>query len=164
MQRVRRALLMLCVVVCWDCQGSAPTTGFSPQPFVTQSAVAPLVPMYATVAYISQHPLLFDGQLVRVRAWLNFGWEGDNFLYDPPDRSNPKKVVSRGPAMWFYCKPGSELLVYGSIRPGTWRVHATFTGYFHLVPDQKSRFRGVFDPGPLQLETIQVSDLDPLSK
>lgn len=93
-----------------------------------------------------------------VRAWLVMGWEGDNFLFDasaPPDRNMPSRVT---PSIWLYCKPEHEEQVYGAI--SRQRVLGTFTGYFHFVPDQKSRIQSVFDPGPLQLEGIRVTQLD----
>jgi hypothetical protein len=105
---------------------------------------------------------MFDGRLVRVQAWLVFGWEGDNFLLDASLRPDRITEVSGGPAIWLYCKPGYEPFVYGAMRPGARRVLATFTGYFHFVPDPKLRFHDVFDPGPFQLEAIRVSDPDPL--
>jgi hypothetical protein len=65
----------------------------------------------------------------------------------------------RPPSVWFYCKSDRERQVWGAINFGRPRVLGTFTGYFHFVPDQKSRMKSVFDPGPLQLEVIGVSDL-----
>jgi hypothetical protein len=92
---------------------------------------------------------------------LVFGWEGDNFLFDPsapPDRNMASSLPA---SVWLYCKAGQERQVYGAIWPGNRPVLGTFTGYFHFVPDQKSRMKEVFDPGPLQLEAIGISDLAP---
>jgi hypothetical protein len=60
--------------------------------------------------------------------------------------------------VWLYYKPSQEQEVYGDVW-GDRRVLGTFAGYFHFVPDQKSRMKEVFDSGPLQLEAIGISDL-----
>ena len=45
---------------------------------------------------------------MKVRAWLAFGWEGDNFLFDS-ERPAPRKTADLGAAsVWFYCKPDRE--------------------------------------------------------
>jgi hypothetical protein len=109
------------------------------------------LPTIDSVAGLSKNPRKFDGHLVQVRAWLTFGWEGDNFLFD--------SAKLRRPSVWFYCKPDREREVWGTLQFGGAPVLGTFTGYFHFVPDQKSRKKDVFDPGPLQLEVVGVSDL-----
>jgi hypothetical protein len=110
-------------------------------------------PIDVTISDISLHALRFDGHLVRVRALLAFGWEGDNFLYD----LNPRVAIPRidAPSMWFYCRPERERQVYAVIAPQG-RVLATFTGYFHFVPKTDIK-NGAFDPGPLQFEAVRVS-------
>lgn len=157
MQRVRHAILLLSVVLCWGCQWSTPTANVGTLP-----AVAPPMPTSTTIAFISQHPLMFDGHLVRVRAWLEFGWEGDNFLYEASVRAD-RNTPGSGVPIWFYCKPGYEPFVYGAMRPGTRRILATFTGYFHVVPDLKSQLHDVFFSGPFELEGTEVYP-DPLSQ
>jgi hypothetical protein len=112
-----------------------------------------------SVAELSKAPRKFDGRLVRVRALLEFGWEGDNFLSDPSAPASRNTPSRRPVSVWFYCKPDHERQVFGAISAGDRRVLGTFTGYFHFVPDKKSRTKDVFDPGPLQLEAIGVSDL-----
>jgi ankyrin repeat protein len=117
-------------------------------------------PIDVTISDLSQHPQKFDGQLVRVAASLVFGWEGDNFMSDP----NPQSIPSSGPSyLWFYCKPEREQQVYGPIRIAERRsVHGSFTGYFHFV--LKPKENGMFDPGHLQFETIEVSIPEPQPK
>jgi hypothetical protein len=39
-------------------------------------------PTVVTLAELSANPVKFDGRLVSVRASLDLGWEGDNFLHD----------------------------------------------------------------------------------
>jgi hypothetical protein len=121
-------------------------------------SLAQQTPTAVTVANLSSNQRKFDGHLVRIRAWLIFGWEGDDFLYDPPRPVHP----SSSPAVWFYCNPNYEQQACANMRK--WgdglRVLGTFTGYFHFVPSKKRRMKDVFDPGPLQLEVISVSDLE----
>jgi hypothetical protein len=69
-----------------------------------------------------------DGRLVRVRARVLVGWEGDNFL-------------------------GLDA-AFGKIHAGP---VFTFIGYFHFVPNEKSRRKSVFDPGPPQFSANSVS-------
>lgn len=158
MQRVRHAIILLSVVLCWGCQGNTPTVNVGTLP-----AVAPPIATFTTFAYLSQHPLMFDGRLVRVRAWLVFGWEGDNFLFDASARPDRNTADFPGSTIWLYCKPDYEPFVYGAMRPDARRVLATFTGYFHFVPDMESQIHGVFYAGPFQLEAIEVYP-DPLSQ
>jgi hypothetical protein len=109
-----------------------------------------------TIADLSKNPSKFDGRLVRVRALLERGWEGDDFLSD-----SATPVSHPHPHVWFYVNPGYERLISGAVGIGFPNVLGTFTGYFHFVPNQKSRTRDVFDPGPFQLEVIAVSNLTP---
>jgi len=106
---------------------------------------------------MSQHPQKFDGRLVRVRALLSLSWEGDNFLSEP----NPRRIPSHDPAyVWCYWKAPYDRQVYKPIGTvGRGSVYGWFTGYFHFVPTHKAN--GVFDAGPLQFETIEVSIPNP---
>jgi hypothetical protein len=114
-------------------------------------------PHVVTVAELSRNPAKFDGRLVSVRAWLEFGWEGDNFLLD---RSEPSHRNTSRSHVWLYCDPEHNRQVYGAVNGPVRRpVLATFTGYFYFIPDKKSRVKDVFDPGPLQLEATRVSDV-----
>jgi hypothetical protein len=70
-----------------------------------------------------------------------------------------QRLIFRTASVWFYCKLDRERKVWDKIHSGGPPVLGTFTGYFHFVPDQKSRLKDVFDPGPLQLEVVGVSDL-----
>jgi hypothetical protein len=117
------------------------------------------LPTTASFPALSKNPRKFDGHLVQVRAWLVFGWEGDNFLFDSAKPAPHKTADFRAVSVWFYCKPDRERKVWDTIQFGGPPVLGTFTGYFHFVPDQKSRMKDVFDPGPLQLEVVGVSDL-----
>jgi len=111
------------------------------------------LPLLVTVADLSQRPLRFDGHLVSIRARLEFGWEGDNFLVDP---SEPSRHDNSGPHVWLDCDPLHEQQVCDE----AFKKHpalATLTGYFHFVPDKKHRAKDVFDPGPLQ--AIRISDM-----
>lgn len=113
------------------------------------------IPRIATVAELSHNPPKFDGQLVSVRARLQLGWEGDNFLVDP---SKPSRHDTARPRVWLNCDAEHDRQVCGEAfnkRPAL----ATFTGYFHFVPDKKLRKKDVFDPGPLQLQAIRISDV-----
>ena len=70
-----------------------------------------------------------------------------------------KTADFRAASVWFYCKRDRERKVCDTIQFSVSPVLGKFTGYFHFVPDQKSRLKDVFDPGPLQLEVVGVSDL-----
>jgi hypothetical protein len=117
------------------------------------------LPTVASVTALSKNSRNFDGHLVQVRAWLVFGWEGDNFLFDSVKPAPRKTGDFRAASVWFYCKPGDQGKVCATIQFGVAPVLGTFTGYFHFVPDQKLRRKDLFDPGPLQLEVIRISDL-----
>jgi hypothetical protein len=116
-------------------------------------------PTTTSVLELSKNPRKFDGHLVQVRAWLAFGWEGDNFLFDSAKPAPSKTADFRAASVWFYCKPDRERKVWDTIQFGGPPVLGTFMGYFHFIPDRKSRIKDVFDPGPLQLEVVGVSDL-----
>jgi len=105
---------------------------------------------------VSQNPQKFDGRLVSIRAWLLYGWEGDNFLFDAQS-IKPGKALRGEPRAWFYCRPGSERLMDSGVEKGYPRVAGRFVGYFHFVPKKKGRMKDVFDPGPLQLEAIAAT-------
>jgi hypothetical protein len=125
------------------------------------SSFAQDLPTLTSITELSKNPRKFDGRLVRVRALLEFGWEGDNFLIDPMPPASPKLPSHKWPHVWLYCKPDHERQIYGAFGVSYGRVLGTFTGYFHLVPDRKSRIKDVFDPGPWQLEAIEASDAVP---
>jgi hypothetical protein len=114
--------------------------------------------MVVSVASLSQNPRALDGRLVSVRASLVFGWEGDNFLFDSSDLSPGKTPPRNKPSVWFYCRPGHEKPVYSAVPYSFQPVRGAFIGYFHFVPDKKRRVNGTFDPGPLQLEAIAVTE------
>jgi len=118
-------------------------------------------PAVVSIESLSQNPRTFDGRLVSVRASLVFGWEGDNFLYDTTGVGPDKTLPHHKPSVWFYCKPGYEKIVYSAVPYNVRPVRGTFVGYFHFVPKQKGRIKDVFDPGPLQLEVIGVTSVDP---
>ena len=141
MQYIRQFALVVCVMV-----------------FCVVSTGQEL-PTTASVPELSKNPRKFDGHLVQVRAWLAFGWEGDNFLFDSAKPAPRTTTDFRTASVWFYCKLDRERKVWDKIHSGGPPVLGTFTGYFHFVPDQKSRLKDVFDPGPLQLEVVGVSDL-----
>lgn len=117
------------------------------------------IPIEVTVSDLSSHPEAFDGRLVRIQALLVFGWEGDNFLLDP-SKPKPLGMHSRDPAsIWVYCKPEHEPQVYGPI--GHQRVvYGAFDGYFHFLRETHV-VNGVFEPGPLQFEAVEVSIPEP---
>ena len=117
------------------------------------------LPTTVSVPELSKNPRKFDGHLVQVRAWLALGWEGDNFLFDSEKPAPRKTADFRAASVWFYCKTDRERKVCDTIQFGGPPVLGTFTGYFHFAPDQKSRMKDVFDPGPLQLEVVRVADL-----
>ncbi len=116
------------------------------------SAAGAKGPADATISDLSLHPQRFDGHLVRVRARVVFGLEGDDFLLDPFNDSMP---FGGSATVWFYCKPENNKRVYGQlglVGPGG----IVFTGYFHYV--RKTHIvNGAFDPGPLQFEAVDVS-------
>jgi hypothetical protein len=118
-------------------------------------------PKDVTPEELSAHPRKYDGLLVRVRALLVFGWEGDNFLIDP-SKPSPEGFPSRSPAaIWFNCKPEREQQIYGPIRPNDRRrVFGSYTGYFHFVRKPQI-MNGAFSPGSLQLDAIEVSIPEP---
>jgi hypothetical protein len=117
------------------------------------------LPTTVSVPELSKNPRKFDGHLVQVRAWLVLGWEGDNFLFDSEKPAPRKTADFRAASVWFYCKPDRERKVCDTIQFGGSPVLGTFTGYFHFAPDQKSRMKDVFDPGPLQLEVVGIADV-----
>jgi hypothetical protein len=109
-------------------------------------------PTDVTISDLSLHPRRFDGHLVRVRARVVFGLEGDNFLLDPFNDSMP---FGDSATVWFYCKRENEKRVYGRMGvagPGG----IVLTGYFHYVR-KTHMVNGAFDPGPLQFDAIDVS-------
>ena len=114
-------------------------------------------PIDVAVRDLSQTPRKFDGLLVRLRALAVLGWEGDNFLYDPPEQASENKRPRRARAVWFYCNADNGRQVYAAIDRRNGSTMATFTGYFHFVPDPKNRVKDTFDPGRLQLEIVSVS-------
>jgi len=116
-------------------------------------------PIDAAIRDLSQTPRKFDGLLVRLRALAVLGWEGDNFLYDPPEQAAENKRPRRARAVWFYCNAENGRQVYAAIDRRNSFTKATFTGYFHFVPDPKNRGKHMFDPGRLQLEVVGVSDV-----
>jgi hypothetical protein len=90
---------------------------------------------------------------------LTFGWEGDNFLFASAKPAPRKTTDFRAARVWFYCKPDREGKVWDTIQFSGPLILGTFTGYFHFAPNQKSRMKEEFDPGPLQLDVVGVSDL-----
>ena len=118
-------------------------------------------PVEVTLEDLSSYPQKFDGHLVRVRALLVLGWEGDNFLIDP-SKPTPEGFPSRNPAaVWFHCKPELQKQVYGSIRPNERRrVFGSYTGYFHFVRKPQI-MNGAFNPGTLQFDAVEVSIPEP---
>src|ERR1017187_5092543 len=69
-------------------------------------------PTIVTIAYLSTHPREMDGKLVSVRARLEFGWEGDNFMWDEP-RVAPSRASEAQPRLWFHVDPAHERQVFG---------------------------------------------------
>lgn len=124
------------------------------------------VPTSVTIAYLSLHSGGMDGKLVRVRARVEVGWEGDNFLVDPSGAVVQKgRSPNEPPKLRIFCDPRYERQVCApafdaSALKGRHGAVGTFTGYFHFVPDKKSRPKGMLDPGPLQFSAISVSDLE----
>src|SRR5256885_12783985 len=118
-------------------------------------------PTVVSIESLSQNPRTFDGRLVSVRASLVFGWAGDNFLYDTTAVRPDKALPHNKPSVWIYCKPGYEKIVSRAVPYTVLPVRGVFVGYFHFVPKQKGRIKDVFDPGPLQLEVINVTSVDP---
>ena len=117
------------------------------------------LPTTASVPELSKNPRKFNGLFIQVRAWLIFGWEGDNFLFDSAKPAPSKTADFRAASVWFYCKPDRPRKACDTAQFGVPPVLGTVAGYFHFVPDQKSRMKDVFDPGPLQLEVVGVFDL-----
>src|SRR5712692_4513931 len=88
MQRIHQVVLaMVCIILCC-------VVSFGQE-----------LPTIASVADLSKNPRKFDGRLVQVRAWLEFGWEGDNFLFDSMEPASRKMPSQRSASVWFYCKP-----------------------------------------------------------
>jgi hypothetical protein len=118
-------------------------------------------PVEVTLEDLSLYPQKFDGHLVRVRALLVFGWEGDNFLIDP-SKPTPEGFPSQNPAaVWFHCKPEHEKQVYGPIPPNERRrVFGSYTGYFHFVRKPQI-MNGAFNPGTLRFDAVEVSIPEP---
>jgi hypothetical protein len=116
-------------------------------------------PIDVAVRDLSQTPRKFDGLLVRLRARAVVGWEGDDFLYDPTEQAGGNKAPGRAGAVWFYCNAENGRQVYAAINRRNSFTTATFTGYFHFLPDPKNRGKHMFDPGRLQLEVVGISDV-----
>ena len=116
-------------------------------------------PIDVAVGDLSQTPRKFDGLLLRVRARAVVGREGDDFLYDPTEQAGGNKAPGRAGAVWFYCNAENGRQVYAAIDRRNSFTTATFTGYFHFVPDPKNREKHMFDPGRLQFEVVAVSDV-----
>jgi hypothetical protein len=103
-----------------------------------------------TVSDLAENPAKFQGSLVRVRALYVSGWEGDSFLSDPkPQAGIPQRI-------WVYWKSYRSQPIFGRpiVKSG---VEGWFTGYFHFVPTHKAN--GMFDPGPFQLDCVEVSNI-----
>lgn len=49
---------------------------------------------------------------------MAFGWEGDNFLFDPAKPAPRKTADFRAASVWFYCKPDRERKVWDTIQFG----------------------------------------------
>lgn len=109
-------------------------------------------PISVTISELASHPREYDGKLVCVQAFVVSGWEGDNFLVEP-SKPVPLDMPTQGDpaAVWFYATTNHEgdSAKIGQVRS---RCHY-FVGYFHFV-DKPQIVNGVFDPGPLQLETL----------
>jgi hypothetical protein len=118
-------------------------------------SVAQQNPIGVSLSDLTQHPKKFDGLLVRVRASLVFGWEGDNWLIDPSQ--SYEEAERNHTLVWFHCKPERDLQIYGPIKPAQRRrVFGSYTGYFHFV--RKTQIMsGAFDPGPFQFDAVEVS-------
>jgi hypothetical protein len=141
MRRVHYFALVLSVILC-----GAVSSGQEP-------------PAIVRLAELSKTPEKFDGRLIQVRAWLAFGWEGDNYLFESSDPAPLKMPTNARGSVWLYCKPDHERQVCDAVKYSVLPVSGTFTGYFHFVPERKGRTNGMFDPGPLQLEVIKVAGL-----
>jgi uncharacterized protein len=74
---------------------------------------------------------------------------------------NPQNLPSGEPAyVWVSCtpgRPGRECPIPSSVRRSE---QGWFTGHFHYRPKPRI-VNGVFDPGPFELETVDVSILEP---
>src|ERR1035437_3417722 len=80
-------------------------------------ALAQQTPTAVTVDYMSKHPRELDGKHLIVRARLELGWEGDNFLYDQPNAVLPNQPTGPPPRVWIHCDPQYESQVYGAFKP-----------------------------------------------
>jgi hypothetical protein len=104
-----------------------------------------------------------DGRLVRLRARVLVGWEGDNFLVDPSESAVQKgRSTSESAMLWIFCEPRYERQVCKPAFDASFGKRDagpvfTFTGYFHFAPNEKSRSKSVFDPGPLQFSATALS-------
>lgn len=81
------------------------------------------------------------------------GWEGDNFLRESPEQNKGARRE-----LWFYPVAGRDAEIVGELDHLNVRsrdVLFVFTGTFHFAPG-RSRGHEVFDPGPYQLEVINV--------
>jgi hypothetical protein len=122
-------------------------------------------PINVTVANLSLHAREMDGKLVRVRARVEVGWEGDNFLVDPVDAVAQKGKSSNPRArLWIYCDPRyahqvCDPVFAASASRGHEGALGTFIGYFHFAPDTKSQTKGVFQTEALQFSATSVSDV-----
>jgi hypothetical protein len=78
---------------------------------------------------------------------------------DLTEQAGGNKAPGRAGAVWFYCNAENGRHVYAAIVFRNSFTTATFTGYFHFVPDPKHRGQHMLDPGRLQLEVVGVSDV-----
>lgn len=154
MKRARRAILALYFASLSGCGPNAPTAELVPTPAAAQKS-----PTVASVAELSTYPLKFDGRLVVVRARLAFGWEGDNFLFDPSASTEASMASPTQASVWLYCKPGNNCQPDRAVKGSDRSILGTYVGYFHFVPDYKARRQEIFDPGPFQLEGIGAFDV-----
>lgn len=131
MRRTVQKVLTLCLTLCC-------------------AALAQEGPRAVNISDLTHNPLKFDGRLVSVRAWLELGWEGDNFLVD---RSEPSHGTAAQRRVWVYCDAEHDRQVCGqTYHPGSPAVQVTFVGYFHFAPNKKVRMKSEFDPGAFQLQ------------